>query len=442
LNGTSRPPTAPHGLILALSRLTDATVISNARWTFLGNVLYAASQWAMVVVLARSTNAQTVGTLALALAITAPVTILFNMQLRAVIATDVTGKYALRDYFHTRLITTAGALVVILPCILIFHASASTASVIVLIALSKASESFSDVIHGYWQLVERMEFVGKSLTVRAVLTLGAFTLAITTTRSLVWGSAAFLLASACTFFGYDLTRVRRAGASLSDPRGEVAAFFDLSAITRRSPAALVTLAAPLGVAAMFISLNSAIPRYFIELYSGKRQLGIFSALSYFIVVGGLCMNAVGQSVLPRLAKLYKLESRAAFRQMLAGLLTCSGAISLASMGAAFCFGRQLLLIYGKEYADAYPAFLVIMGAASVGYFVSVLNFSLNAIGAYKPQTPLFLTTTLLLIASCRVLVPAHGIVGAAVALAMCGAIQAALAAVLLVLRARTPGIQT
>src|ERR1035437_397971 len=91
-----------HRLVMAVSRLTDRRVLSNIKWTFIGNALFAASQGAMVVVLARCTNPQTVGTFALAMAITAPVMIFFNMQLRAVIATDVTGKYELHQYFQTR----------------------------------------------------------------------------------------------------------------------------------------------------------------------------------------------------------------------------------------------------------------------------------------------------------------------------------------------------
>jgi O-antigen/teichoic acid export membrane protein len=414
----------------------------NVRWTFVGNALYAASQWAMVVVLARSTNPQTVGALALALAITAPVMILFNMQLRAVIATDVTGHYELREYFHSRLLTTVGAVAVILVCVALSGASGSTKLVIILIAFSKAFESLSDIVYGYWQLIERMEVVGKSLTVRAVLTLGAFTVAIIATRSLVWGSTAFVLGSAGAFFGYDMHRVRRAASIHGEPVGGLTTFFNLTTISRATPAAIVRLAAPLGVAAMLISLNSAIPRYFIEHYSGKQQLGIFSALAYFIVVGNLAMNALGQSILPRLAKLYKMESRRPFRQTLAGLFAFSGAVAAVSMGAALCFGRQLLLIYGREYAAAYPVFLMIMGAASIGYFISVLNFSLNAIGAYTIQMPLFLVTTVLLIVLCRVFVPAYGIAGAASVLILCSGIQAALAAIFLASRARTPSRQT
>src|SRR4051794_16358727 len=61
---------------------------ANFTWTFVGNVIYAACQWGMLVVLAKVARPETVGNFALALAVTAPVIMLTNLQLRAVQATD------------------------------------------------------------------------------------------------------------------------------------------------------------------------------------------------------------------------------------------------------------------------------------------------------------------------------------------------------------------
>lgn len=425
-------------LTIALFNLTDKRLIGNVRWALTGNTIYAASQWAMIVVLARWTDTQTVGALALAFAITAPIIIFFNMQLRAIVATDVAGRNNLRQYFQTRLLTTVSALALILCCCPLLHRDISSIATILLIALSKAAESLSDILHGYWQLIERMELVGKSLAIRACLTLGTFTVAIITTRSLIWGSAAFLLGSIGVLLAYDVRQVKRAALTTGKP---VAALINLLAIRdieRQTLAAMIRRALPLGAAAMLISLNSAIPRYFIGVYSGKEQLGIFSALSYFIVVGNLLTNAAGQTVLPRLARLYRGESRGAFKHTLVGLLAGSVAIAVASMMISMACGRRILLIYGAEYAAAYPAFLIVMGSAAIGYSLSIVNFSLNAIGAYDIQLPLFVVVTLVLLALCRTFIPLYGIVGAAMAVLISNVTQAALSTTVVVLRARRP----
>ena len=57
-------------------------------WTFAGNTIYAACQWAMLVIVAKLGSADAVGVFALAFAVTAPVMLLTGLQLRAVQATD------------------------------------------------------------------------------------------------------------------------------------------------------------------------------------------------------------------------------------------------------------------------------------------------------------------------------------------------------------------
>lgn len=409
-------------------------MLANASWTFIGNGLYSASQWLMIVVLARCTNPDTVGTLALALAITAPVMQFFNMQQRVVVSTDVKARYRLADYVQTRLLTTAAAVGLIIICILPFHLSPLTAAVIILVTLSKAAESVSDILYGHWQLIEQMDVVGKSLVIRGSLTLVAFALSVTLTRSLIWGAASLLLGSMGVLLVYDVRQLRHA-PSISH---KIPLYSPVHSGLRYGPvASLIRLTAPLGFVAMLISLNSSIPRYFIEIYDGKGELGIFSALSYFIVAGNLIVNAVGQSAVPRLAKLYYLPERRQFRRMLAALFAVSGALSAISILAAVLFGRRLLSIYGQEYADFYDVFVIVMGVASTGYFIIILNYALNAIGAYNAQVPLFLAITGVLTVFCKISVPVYGLRGAAVSLLSAGAIQVVASAVLLGFKTRS-----
>src|SRR5690606_40180926 len=60
----------------------------NFSWTLAGNIVYAGCQWAMLVVLARLGRAEMVGQFALGLAITGPVLMCTNLNLRSVPATD------------------------------------------------------------------------------------------------------------------------------------------------------------------------------------------------------------------------------------------------------------------------------------------------------------------------------------------------------------------
>src|ERR1700730_18006925 len=75
----------------------------NFAWTTIGNVVYSACQWAIVCLLAKLGSPEMVGQYALGLAVTTPVLMLGQLNLRAVLATDVGERHTVRDYCGLRL---------------------------------------------------------------------------------------------------------------------------------------------------------------------------------------------------------------------------------------------------------------------------------------------------------------------------------------------------
>ena len=129
----------------------------NFSWTFIGNAVYAASQWGMLVVLAKLGSPEMVGQFTLGLAVTAPIVMLTNLQLDIVQATDAKKQYAFSDYLGLRLIGTTIALVAIAMVTLWTGYSLQTSLVILLVGLAKAFESVSDIFHGLIQQHERID---------------------------------------------------------------------------------------------------------------------------------------------------------------------------------------------------------------------------------------------------------------------------------------------
>ena len=75
--------------------------------TFVGNVIFAASQWAVLSLIAKLGDNEMLGYYALALAIVTPVTMFSHLNLRAVLATDNAERHPFGDYLAVRLGTTA-----------------------------------------------------------------------------------------------------------------------------------------------------------------------------------------------------------------------------------------------------------------------------------------------------------------------------------------------
>ena len=74
---------------------------TNIAWTFVGQVTHAASQLAILCVLARLGTETAVGEYSLALAVTTPIFMVFNLHLRVVQATDQEHQFQLPDLMGT-----------------------------------------------------------------------------------------------------------------------------------------------------------------------------------------------------------------------------------------------------------------------------------------------------------------------------------------------------
>src|SRR5258706_6402089 len=79
-------------------------------WVVSGNVLYSACQWGVVVALAKLGNPEQVGEYALGLAVSAPVILFANLQLRMLVASDVADRFGFGQYLTFRLVSLATAL--------------------------------------------------------------------------------------------------------------------------------------------------------------------------------------------------------------------------------------------------------------------------------------------------------------------------------------------
>ena len=261
----------------------------NFSWTMLGNVVYAGTQWGILVLLARLGSPAAVGQFSLGLAIAAPVMLFAGLQLRAVQATDARFQFQFRDYAGLRILMTVFGMAVIAGLGITLYRG-ETALAVAAFAVSKGVESLSDVIYGLWQQRERMDLIAKSLMLRGCLALSASAACLLIFHS-VWIAVCGMAAVwAGVFAAFDI------------PHGiAVAAETQQTLMPRFSRAhmrPLARLSLPLGIVTMLISLNSSIPRYAISHFRTVGELGVFSALGYTLTAGSMIVSALGHPPRP------------------------------------------------------------------------------------------------------------------------------------------------
>ena len=403
----------------------------NFAWTVLGNVVYGACQWGMLVALAKLGSPEMVGQFALGLALCAPVMMLANLQLRAVQATDARNEYRFGEYLGLRLLATAVAFAAI--CLIAWLAGYrwQTALLVILVGIAKSVESVSDAIYGLMQKCERLDRIAIAMMLRGVGSVVVFGLALWFTRSVAWAVVALAAWWSVVLLTYERntgSRLLRASASDDD---RFAPCWKWDKLRQ-----LAWLSLPLGVVMVLISLNTNIPRYFIEHFLGEAALGYFAALAYVMVAGYTVMGALGQSASPRLARYYQSD-RAAFKRLLAKMLLVAAAVGAAGILVAVLWGRPLLtLLYRRDYAEHANVFVWVMVAAAISYMGSMLGYGMTAARIFRAQVPIFAVSGLGIALTCLLLLKPYGLVAAAYALAAGAGIAVVGSAAMLVARMR------
>ena len=75
-------------------------------WVLAGNIFYSACQWMIVVVLAKLGTPQKLGEYAWGLAVSAPIVLFANFQLRSLLASDLADRFRFSQYLTFRLVST------------------------------------------------------------------------------------------------------------------------------------------------------------------------------------------------------------------------------------------------------------------------------------------------------------------------------------------------
>jgi len=372
----------------------------NFSWNFVGSMIYSATQWGLIIVFTRLGSVEMVGMYSLALAITAPIMMLTNIQLRTVQASSTRFDYKYSDFLSVRVITNILFILILLIMLFLSSYNKYTMIVIMLIGISKFIESFSDVSFGFFQQQERMDYIARSQILKGLLGLIVVTILILITKSLIISLFGLILSWLFVFLLYDLQNVSKFKEH-NRPR------FDIKNIK-----AIIILALPLGIIEMITSLNSNLPKILVDKYLGKESLGYFASIFYLVLIGSKFVNSIAQAALPRLAKLNGEGKISLFKKTLSKLVLISFLVGIMAIVVSFLFGDVLLVtIYGSEFTNYKFLLVLIMIYGMFDYVSRSLMIGLNSLRAFKIQPFLGAFWLFILFVLSIYFIPRYGLFG-------------------------------
>jgi len=363
-----------------------------------------------------------VGEYALALAIAGPVVTFLNMKLRAVQASDAKDEFSFADYFGLRILTSVLATLIITLIALRGDREPEVRFTIIILAIAKAFESTSDILFGLQQKNERMDLVSRSIIIKGILSMSAFALGFWLTGKVAGGTSGLALAWLITLLAIDFpnaNKTLRASYRKNDSE-QLKVFYALiprPRFSRQVLWSLTLLTLPLAFTVTLGSLSNNIPRYFVDHWWGRSELGVYAAMIYPLAASSLMISALAQSATPQLSSSFQNHDYGAFRSLLAKLVLLAAIIGGSGIVVVMAAGKQIItILYGKDYAQYTSIFLWVMVNAALGYLYVFLGTALNAMRHFRVQLPIHVISVALLLGMCWLLVPAHGLKGALIAL--------------------------
>lgn len=378
-----------------------------AGWILLGQIGYQLAQFGVLSALSLKSGPETVGAFALSLALSAPVVMLTNFDLRAALATDARGEFQFSEYARLRFRSlTVAAILMLFVGVIFFAGHPENLPLYALICLAKLVESYSDLWYGLFQKHEKMHLVARSLLLRGPLTLMGFVVVLGMGYSPILAFGVQLVIwSAVAVFHDRRCGWRLVGATDEAPRAG-------------STLRLLRLVWPLGLNSVAASLTNTMPRLIVKLHFGLAMAGYFSAVSYVLYGGMFFANAIGTVLAPRLSRLWEASDYNSFHRLtlsavgIAALMGLLGTVLAATIGGWF-----LATAFGPNYA-AYTAEFTItcaaLGLRAVAVAIQTAIFAqrrFHSIG-WTQTSSLVLTTLLVVVAT-----PIWGMVGALCAIA-------------------------
>lgn len=376
----------------------------NVGWALGGRVVYGATQFALLVVLARLGDVSAVGGFAFALAFTAPAMVFANLHLRSLYATDVGNRFDWSTYVGLRHKATLVAVVGLVIALALMPMDSELAWATAWIAVAKAFETESDLHYGVFQRHGRMDHFGRSLALRGVVGVAIVASVLVLGGPLSWAMAAMAAWWGVLLFAYD---------------GPVAA--KLRPPSRREPglgttAQLAWQAAPMGLVFLLDSLHQNIPRYLVESELGTHQLGLFTPMVYMVTIGSAFVFALGAPAAPVLARMAAERDHVAFSALARRIIVRGAMLGGVGVLATLLWGRPLLdLAYGPTYAAESAAFVFVAIAGALHFTMVPTILALTAARSLRVQPFVYAVAIAAATLTCLWLLPERGLVGAAIA---------------------------
>ena len=168
----------------------------------IGSIIYALNSVILLMLVVQIVGAEKGGVFSIAFTISQTLAVIGHFEMRVFQVTD-TGKYTFQDFFLSRVITSAIMILGAVIWIIINSYSKEKALIIFLLCCYRLSDSFGDVIEGYYQHEDKLYLSGIFLSLRTAIPTIIFIVSLLDYNNLVLSCLLLFVSAIITLFVFD-----------------------------------------------------------------------------------------------------------------------------------------------------------------------------------------------------------------------------------------------
>lgn len=347
------------------------SIKSNMLWNSFGSLTNLFCQWLLTVLVVRlSSGFDAAGILAIAMSVANIFAPIAQYRMRSYQVSDTNKETSAGEYIAFRIITILIAFTVSFAYMLIASEPVSYLATLVYL-LYKSVESFIDVLHGVDQQHLRMDFCGRSMALRGVLSLIAFSLVLAIANNLELAIFAMFL-SVLPAIVLDWRNAEQ--------------FDSLTPhITVKKTIYLLKSCFPGAVGTSICSAVTSIARQTLSNISGATMLGIYASVCTPVVIVQAGSSYIYSPLLGVFAKHLNQGNKSRFNNLLAKVTLAMIGLLIAGLIAFRFFGSWFLLaVFGEQIASydylMYPAIVSVVSCAYCTFLCDLLIASRTMLG--------------------------------------------------------------
>lgn len=312
------------------------SIKANMLWNSAGSLINMVCQWAITVLIVRlSDTYDAAGVYSLAMSVYTTFSQVAQYRTYTVQISDVRGEYTPGEYLGFRALTGVGTFVLVIGYSLV-TCRMSAIPTILLYFIYRLSGLLIDVLHASDQLSHRMDYIGKSLMLQGLLSVGTFTACFSLSGSL---ELTLGLMTGATLL---------IGALYDYPRTSSLVSIEVGIKWPRARNLLIRCA-PIVIAGIAASASPSIPRQYLSYSLGDSALGAYASVAAPVAIIQMGASYIYNPLLSYLSASYVEKDHDKFHRLLATTFVGIIAVGIVCAIGLELFGAPLLsLVYGES----------------------------------------------------------------------------------------------